>query len=292
MSHGAELFEAADGTPRVRRGPPGSLAAEADALRHDVVEALHAAGGGHYGGALSILDVVLTLYRRVLRVSPASPRHPDRDRFVLSKGHAAIALYAVLRRLGFFEVPLSSYARLGSPLEGHPDMTTLPGVDFSTGSLGQGLSVGLGMAMALRDTGPQVWVVLGDGECQEGQVWEAAMLAGRHRLGNLHAVVDANGFQECSAPQLNGSGAPPVDSLLERWQAFGWRTLSVPGHDHEALAHRLADAGEASRRPSLVVAHTVKGRGFPLIERDPVRFHCAALTSAEYAELIALGEHA
>ena len=290
MSRIAEPAGAA--APRVQRGGAAPLAAEAEALRRDVVEALHAAGGGHYGGALSVLDVVLSLYRRVLRVAPDAPAHPDRDRFVLSKGHAAIALYAVLRRLGFFDVPLSTYAALDSPLEGHPDMTVLPGLDFSAGSLGQGLSVGLGMAVALRARGPQVWVVLGDGECQEGQVWEAAMMASRYRVGNLHAVVDANGFQECAAPQLNGSGAPPVDSLAERWEAFGWRTRSVDGHDHDALAACLAEAGEPSRQPSLVVAHTVKGRGFPLIERDPLRFHCAALSPAEYAELRAPDEHA
>jgi transketolase len=263
-----------------------SLDEEATELRRDILEGLYACGGGHYGGALSVLNLLLTLYRRTLRLSPSEPTHPERDRLILSKGHAAIALYAVLRRLGFFTHPLTSYGQVGSPLEGHPDMTALPGVDFSTGSLGQGLSVGLGMALALRDKPSRVWVVLGDGECQEGQVWEAAMLAARLRLSRLHAVIDANRFQEWGWSQDPRAGTLPVEELAHKWSAFGWRVLEVDGHDHGKLQEIFEAAKETGDRPSVVIAHTVKGKGFPLLETDPIRFHCATLTPQEHASLL------
>jgi transketolase len=263
-----------------------ALAVEATALRRDIVEALYAAGGGHYGGALSVLDVLLTLYRTQLRVNPGSPTDAMRDRLVFSKGHAAIALYAVLRRMGYFTHPLSSYAQTGSPLEGHPDMTALPGVDFSTGSLGMGLSVGLGMAFALGAHNRRVWVVLGDGECQEGQVWEAAMLATRYRVDNLNAVIDANGYQECGWNNAPNSDPCPVPELAAKWRAFGWVVFDVDGHDHTALTCVLREAA-GIRAPSVVIARTTKGRGFPLLESDPGRFHCATLTSAEHTQMLA-----
>jgi transketolase len=263
-----------------------SLSAEAAELRRDIIEALYASGGGHYGGSLSVLDLILTLYRRVLRVGPDDKR-PERDRFILSKGHASIALYAVLRRLGYFQHKLSDYGRFNSPLEGHPDMTVLPGIDFSTGALGQGLSVGLGMAMALRGTGARAWVVLGDGECQEGQVWEAAMLAARYRVERLHAVVDANLYQEWGWSQSpETTSAHPVEDLAMKWAAFGWRVLEVNGHDHEALAATFEDAMSTSGQPSVVIAHTTKGKGFAQIEADPIRFHCATVSDEEHQELI------
>ena len=265
--------------------PNLSLSAEAAELRRDIVEALYASGGGHYGGSLSVLDLILTLYRRILRVWP-DDLGPERDRFILSKGHASIALYAVLRRLGFFQHRLSDYGRFNSPLEGHPDMTVLPGIDFSTGALGQGLSVGLGMALALRGAGARTWVVLGDGECQEGQVWEAAMLAARYRVEQLHAVVDSNLYQEWGWSQSREASAAPVEDLAMKWAAFGWRVLEVDGHDHEALAATFAEATATSRRPSVVIAHTTKGKGFAQIEADPVRFHCATVSEQEHQELM------
>jgi transketolase len=271
-----------------------TLPEEAALLRRDIVEALYQTGGGHYGGSLSVIDLLLTLYRRELRVVPAAPRHPGRDRLILSKGHAAIALYAVLRRLGYFTDALGDYASFASPLEGHPDMTRLAGVDFSTGSLGQGLSVGIGAALAVRSTGPRVWVVLGDGECQEGQIWEAAMLAAQVRVGNLHVVVDHNRFQEWgwNHPEPGAAGAttppPPIDRLVEKWDAFGWRVLEVDGHDFDALERVVRDAGrtEPCASPTVVVAHTVKGKGVSMIEADPMRFHCGAVTAAEHAEIL------
>ena len=292
---GGALGSPHDAVPGVVRSAM-PLSEEAAVLRRDIVEALYRTGGGHYGGSLSVIDVLLTLYRRVLRVVPAAPRHPGRDRLILSKGHAAIALYAVLRRLGYFTDALGGYASFESPLEGHPDMTRLPGIDFSSGSLGQGLSVGLGAALAVRSTGQRVWVVLGDGECQEGQIWEAAMLASQARAGALHAVVDHNRFQEWGwnrpAPPAGVAGAaappPPVDRLVDKWRAFGWRVLEVDGHDFDALERVLRDAGDAGgdASPSVVIAHTVKGKGVSMIEADPMRFHCGAVTAAEHAEIL------
>jgi transketolase len=272
------------------------LAEEATLLRREIALALYHSGGGHYGGSLSVIDLLLTLYRRQLRVAPGVPRHPGRDRLILSKGHAAIALYAVLRRLGYFTDELAGYGSFESPLEGHPDMTRVPGVDFSTGSLGQGLSIGLGAALAVRSTEQRVWVVLGDGECQEGQIWEAAMLAAQVRLGNLHVVIDHNRFQEWgwNRPEAAGmaeAGAPPlpIDRMADKWQAFGWRVIEIDGHDFDALERAFRDAagrGVHDRGPSVVIAHTVKGKGVPMIEADPVRFHCCAVTAAEHAEIL------
>ena len=263
-----------------------SLAAEAAELRREIIEALYASGGGHYGGSLSVLDLILTLYRRILRIFPGDPLHPDRDRFILSKGHSSIALYAVLRRLGYFTNPLSSYGQFGSPLEGHPDMSVLAGIDFSTGSLGQGLSVGLGMALALRESGPHTWVVLGDGECQEGQVWEAAMLAARYRVGRLHAVIDANQFQEWGWSQSEGISSQPLEELSLKWSAFGWRVFETDGHDYEAMTEVFEKAAATVGQPSIVIARTIKGNGYPLIEADPIRFHCATVSEQEHLELI------
>lgn len=265
--------------------PASTLAAEAAELRAEIIDALYASGGGHYGGALSVLDLTLTLYRRVLRIFSDAPQHPDRDRFILSKGHSAIALYAVLRRLGYFNYPLSSYGRVGSPLEGHPDMTRLPGIDFSTGSLGQGLSVGLGMALALQRPGPRVWVVLGDGECQEGQVWEAAMIASRYRIEHLHAVVDANRYQEWGWHGSVDVAPDPVENLALKWHSFGWRVIEVDGHDYEALTAGFEESLGMRGRPSVVIARTVKGKGYPLIESDPTRFHCTSVSESEQREL-------
>lgn len=252
-------------------------------MRRELVEALRASGGGHYGGSLSVIDLLLNLYRTRPGLAPERADDPSRDRLILSKGHAAIALYAVLRRLGRLEAPLCSYGRTGSPLEGHPDMTVLPAVDFSTGSLGQGLAVGLGMAIALEKRGSRVWVVLGDGECQEGQVWEAALLAARRRTANLTAVVDANGFQEWGWG--GGAHTGPVPELAEKWAAFGWHVLEVDGHGHRALSEAFDRAASAAA-PTAVVATTVKGKGVPLIEADPLRFHCTEVTETEHAEIL------
>jgi transketolase len=266
------------------REPAEPLHIEAHQLRHEILVALHASGGGHYGGCLSIIDVLLALYRRHLYVKPREPAHPDRDRVILSKGHAALALYAVLRRMGFFNTSLNDYASYEAGLEGHPDMTSVPGVDFSTGSLGQGLSVGLGMAEALRTTCRRVWVILGDGECQEGQIWEAATLASIRGLTNLVAIVDHNRFQEWG--WSGGSHQPPMPNIGARWAAFGWRVLECDGHDFESIEQALRGATSGSGSPTVILAHTTKGKGVPLIERDPIRFHCETVTDAEHEALL------
>lgn len=265
------------------------LADEALLVRKDIVSALYATGGGHYGGCLSVVDILVALYRCSLRVFPEQPEHPDRDRLILSKGHAAIALYAMLRRLGFFDWPLETYASFESALEGHPDMRSVPGVDFSTGSLGQGLSVGLGMALALASKAPQVWVILGDGECQEGQVWEAAMLASSCKLSNLHAVIDCNGHQEWghAAISRDGTPVPPVAELAAKWNAFGWSVIECDGHDLGTLARTFTPpAAPQYSLPTVTLCHTIKGRGVPLIESDPRRFHCTSVTRDEHAVMI------
>jgi len=275
--------------PRVQSSSPGDLhfADEVRLLRRDIVDALWHAGGGHYGGSLSVIDVLWVLYRHCLRCAPAAPRHPARDRLILSKGHAAIALYAVLRRLGFFEVPLRSYADMESILEGHPDMGTVPGVDFSSGSLGQGLSVGIGMALALRGSGQRVWVVLGDGECQEGQVWEAAMLAAACRLDHLHAVVDVNRYQEWGWAATEGEPhPPPIAQMAAQWTAFGWRVIECDGHDHEALVHATAQAQDTTGGPCVVLANTRKGHGVALVESAPWRFHCETVSEQEHCSMM------
>jgi transketolase len=260
------------------------LVEEAQNVRREVVQALHACGAGHYGGSLSVVDILLTLYRQHLTLLPSEPLHPQRDRLILSKGHAAMTLYAVLRRLGYFEESLERYASLGSILEGHPDMRCTPGVDFSTGSLGQGLSVGAGMALALRNQRPRVWVVLGDGECQEGQVWEAALVAAEYQLDRLHAVVDANGFQEWGWRRGSvGAGRPlPVPDLAAKWRAFGWHVEECDGHDHVQLNRAFKVMQGTRSRPSVLIARTIKGRGFPLLEANPHRFHCGELSDTEF----------
>jgi transketolase len=272
--------------PTVRSSDAVTLAEEAATLRREIVQALYACGGGHYGGSLSVLDILLTLYRTTLRIDPDRPDHPLRDRCILSKGHAAIALYAVLRSVGVITAALNDYGDIASPLEGHPDMTALPGVDFSTGSLGQGLSAGLGMAIALAGTGAQVWVILGDGECQEGQIWEAAMLAARMRVRNLHVVIDANRYQEWGWEDVPGVRGLPVPDLAERWCAFGWHVSEVDGHDFDALREAFHRAGDAAHGPTAIVAHTVKGKGYPLLEADPIRFHCATVDEREHLHLL------
>jgi transketolase len=259
------------------------LLGTAKTMRREIVNVLFEVGGGHYGGALSVLDILLTLYLTTLRVDPVHPDAPWRDRVILSKGHAAIALYAVLRHMGFFDESLLGYAQSGSRLAGHPDMHLLPGVDFTTGSLGQGLSVGLGMAQALAGAA-DVWVVLGDGECQEGQVWEAARLAALLRPRGLRVVVDANGYQECATG--SGRHRPPMDALDQKWRAFGWRVHEVDGHDYSALRAVYAEVAKARELMVAIIARTRKGCGYAFAEENPHRFHCAALSRAEHGELL------
>ncbi len=224
------------------------------------------AGSGHPGGSLSCADIIAALYfGDVLRVEPDQPNWPGRDRFVLSKGHAAPVLYSALARRGFFsEGLLPALRQFGSPLQGHPDCRKVPGVEASTGSLGQGLSIAVGMALAakLDVSDYRVWVLMGDGECQEGQVWEAAMSASHYKLDNLIAIVDHNHLQ------IDGrvEDVMSLDPLVEKFKAFGWHALSVDGHDVERLMDVFQQAIDVKGKPVVIVAETVKGKGVSFME--------------------------
>ncbi len=259
-------------------------AEEVAEIRGMIIDSLVRCGGGHFGGALSVTDILWILYKRILRLDRSAPA--QRDRIILSKGHACIAQYAILAKLGYFDRgQLERYARFNSMLEGHPDMLKTPGIDFSSGSLGQGLSVGLGMAMGLAKARRDVWVIMGDGECQEGQVWEAVQLAERYKISNLKAVVDYNKYQEYGWFFDQDRCKEPVENLRRKFEAFGWRVWDVDGHDHTQLEDTFKRAAGFAEGPGVVLAHTIKGKGYPLIERDPIRFHCGELSEEEQREI-------
>jgi transketolase len=250
-----------------------ALAERAAEARRCVVRSVARARAGHLGGPLSAIDVLTVLYGGILRVRPDEPDWPDRDRFVLSKGHASIGLYAVLALAGFFPVAeLETFDEVGSRLQGHPDMTRLPGLDMSTGSLGLGLSTAVGMAYGARRQGRDTRVVcmLGDGECQEGQVWEAAASAVRFGLEGLVAIVDVNGLQQFGWVDPEGERTRPwtTDRLAAIWASFGWRVLRLDGHDLRAIADglRTAIADAEPGQPTVVLAETTKGRGVSFME--------------------------
>lgn len=245
-----------------------SLAAEANGIRIDIVSMIGEAGSGHPGGSLSCADILTALYFQVMEHDPEDPRKEDRDRFILAKGHAAPALYAALAHAGYFpREELPTLRKLGSRLQGHPDCTLVPGVEVSTGSLGQGLSIAAGMAAGLRLAGnpATVFALLGDGECEEGQVWEAAMFAAHNKLGNIVAIVDHNGLQ------IDGNIADVCnpEDIGAKFAAFGWEVSEVDGHDAAALVERLAALKAAGGDvPHVLVAHTVKGKGVSFMENQ------------------------
>jgi transketolase len=256
-------------------GDDGRLTELASELRGLVVETLCHAQAGHPGGSLSAAEILAALFFSVMRVDPERPDWEERDRFILSKGHAAPVYYAALARRGYFpEELLQTYDHLDSPLQGHPDMHC-PGVDMSSGSLGQGLSVGVGMALGLRlrSIAARVFVLLGDGELQEGQVWEAAMAAPKFGLDHLVAVVDDNRVQ------LMGDTADvmPIEPLADKWRAFNWHVLEVDGHDPAALVSACAAAAQVEGRPTVILARTVKGKGVSFME-DTHTWHSALVT--------------
>jgi transketolase len=252
----------------------GRLEAIANDLRTLVVRMVHLAGSGHVGGALSSADMMATLYFSTLRVDPARPDWPERDRFVLSKGHSCPVLYAALARRGFFPVEdLWTLRKIGCHLQGHPDMRKTPGVDATTGSLGQGFSVAVGMALAakLDHATHRVYVLLGCGEMQEGQVWEAAMAASHYRLDRLTALVDYNRLQLDGTNQEIMEIAP----LADKWRAFGWRALEIDGHNMAEILQALAEAHSTASQPTVIVARTIKGKGVSFME-DQVAWHAGA----------------
>jgi transketolase len=245
------------------------LKARAKAIRKDIIRCTTAAGSGHPTSSLSGVEVAVALYfGGILRYDPKNPHWPQRDRFILSKGHAAPLLYSVLAEAGYFSTDLlPTLRKLGSPLEGHPNMRRLAGVEASTGSLGQGLSLGLGHALAVRLDGypSRVYVMMGDGEIDEGQVWEAAMAAHQFKVDNLVAIVDQNGYQQ-TGPTSEVLDLRPI---APRWQAFGWYAQDVNGHDLEAVLSAFHKAAQTKDRPSVVVAHTVKGYPITNVIHDP-----------------------
>ena len=262
------------------------LAAMARRLRCHVIRMTGEAGSGHPGGSLSAAEIIATLYFDVLRIDPARPDWPDRDRFVLSKGHAAPALYAALAERGFFPVAeLLSLRKLGSRLQGHPDMRKTPGVEMSTGSLGQGISAAVGMALAAKLDGRdwRVYVLLGDGESEEGQVWEAAMAAAHYRLDNLTAFLDHNGYQ-IDGPVGEVMSPEP---LADKWRAFGWHVVSIDGHDIGAILDAVEEARATRGRPTMIVARTTKGKGVSFMEAEPVRWHGTAPTREQMIRALA-----
>jgi len=248
-------------------------------LRRHVITMTATAGSGHPGGSLSAADIVTALYFKVMRHDPENPRWPDRDRFILSKGHVAPILYAALAECGYFPVEeLSTLRKLDSRLQGHTDRTLTPGVEMSAGSLGQGLSFGIGVALAARldKRNYQVYVLLGDGECEEGQVWEAAMSAPHFQIDNLTAIVDNNGLQ------LDGRCCEimELEPLADKWRAFNWHVLEINGHDMNQVLQALKEARQIKQRPTVIIAHTVKGKGVSFMENN-VDFHGKAPTPQE-----------
>ncbi|RMF25590.1 MAG: transketolase [Deltaproteobacteria bacterium] len=242
------------------------LQAIASDLREDILEMIAEAGSGHPGGSLSSVEIVTALYFAVMNYRPGQPNWSDRDRFVLSKGHGVPTVYAALARAGCIErEELGGLRKLGSRLQGHPDHVRLPYIEAATGSLGQGLSVAVGIALGERldpDHSYRTYCLLGDGEIQAGQVWEAAMSAGKYRLGKLTAVVDYNGVQ------LDGPVKTIMDlePLVDKWTAFGWHVLEADGHDLRAVLSAFETAAAETARPTVLIAHTVKGKGVSFME--------------------------
>jgi transketolase len=258
---------------------PQDLAQIAKRVRREIVSMITAAKSGHPGGSLSAAEILVTLYFDVMKHDPANPHWADRDRFILGKGHACPVLYSVMAECGYTPLDkLNTFRQLGSIYQGHPDVRFIPALEASTGSLGEGLSLGLGMACAARLNGSpsRAYVVLGDGEIQEGQVWEAAMFGAFHKLDNCVCIVDFNKIQ------LDGftKDIMDVEPLADKWRAFGWHTIEVDGHSIEALQAAFAEAAATKGKPTVLIAHTIKGKGVSFMENNP-KFHGTAPTAAE-----------
>jgi len=274
-----ELYASSSDTVR-------ELTQRASSIRRRIIRMLYTARSGHPGGSLSIVEVLSVLYFHTMVYNPQQPDWPTRDRLVLSKGHAAPALYSTLIEAGFLDPALETELRkLGSPLQGHPDRKRCPGVEMSTGSLGQGLSAANGMAMASRHTrqGYRVYCIMGDGEVQEGQVWEAAMTAAHYGLDNLCAVVDYNALQiDGSIGQVKS----PIEPLPDKWKAFGWNVINVDGHDLSELCTAFDQARQTAGRPTMIVAHTIKGHGVSFME-GIIEYHGSTLSEDEVRRALA-----
>ena len=253
-------------------------------LRREIIETIHTAGSGHPGGSLSVIDILTVLYYGVMNIDASNPKDEDRDRLVLSKGHVSPALYCVLADKGFFDKKeLKTLRKPGSILQGHPDMKKTPGIEISTGSLGQGLSAANGMALAGRidNRDYNVYVILGDGELQEGQIWEAAMTSAHYNLNNLIAIVDFNGLQ-IDGPVSEVMGIEPID---EKFKAFGWNTIVIDGHDHEDIYHAVALAKKSKEKPTAIIAKTIKGKGVSFME-DLCEWHGHGISKEQAAQAL------
>lgn len=256
------------------------LKEKAQRLRLHVVQMIGVGPVGHLGGSCSLADITATLYFAKMKVNPQDPHDPDRDRFLLSKGHAALIQYAALAELGFFaKEELAHVKQLGYMLQGHPDMTKTPGIEANTGSLGQGLSVANGMALGLRldQSRRRVYVILGDGEMAEGQIWEAAMLASYYKIDNLTAILDRNRLQATGSIRERFNTNP----LKEKWQAFGWQVFEIDGHDMAQIVDALDKAEHVKNKPCLIIADTIKGKGISFAENE-VSFHNSAMSRQQF----------
>lgn len=275
MNNGSKLAEAALATPLDDRSKH---------LRRLVVDALDGGERGHVGSSLSLIEILRVLYDDVLSYRPEKPDWDKRDRFILSKGHGCLAQYVLLADKGFFPVSeLRTFCHQTSFLGGHPEAGKVPGVEASTGALGHGLSIGIGFALAarLKQQDHRIMVVLGDGEIDEGAVWEAAMCAGKHRLSNLTAIIDYNKMQSYGFTRE----VQDLEPLLDKWRAFNFHTVEVDGHDVEALQGVFASLPFDREKPSAVICHTVKGKGIPFAENDPTWHHKSKLPAETIAEM-------
>ena len=241
------------------------LKAMATTVRCDIIDMITTANAGHPGGSLSAADIVTALYFRIMRIDPTNPDWQDRDRFILSKGHACPVWYAALAERGYYDKKhLGTLRQLDSILQGHPDMKKTPGIDMTAGSLGHGLSAGLGMALSgkMRKKDYHVWIIIGDGESQEGSIWEAAMSGAKWKLDNLTAILDHNNLQndDCVDTEM------PIEPVVDKWRAFGWHVLEIDGHDMEAIVEALEGAKSFKGMPTIIIAHTIKGKGVSFME--------------------------
>jgi len=255
------------------------LKAVAKTIRRHIIEMTFASKSGHPGGSLSVTEILVALYFQIMRHDPKNPQWEDRDRCIISKGHASPAYYAVLAEAGYFDpASLTTFRQLGSPLQGHPDRRKLAGVEASTGSLGQGLSIGIGHALARRLDKKDyfTYVILSDGETNEGQVWEAAAMAAHHKMDHLVAILDYNKFQlDDSTKEICD-----MESMVDKWKAFNWDVQEIDGHDLEALLKALEKAKKVKGKPSIIVSHTIKGKGISFMENNN-HFHGVAPTEDE-----------
>ncbi|MCL2388137.1 MAG: transketolase [Defluviitaleaceae bacterium] len=262
------------------------LEKKARALRKNVVMSIGVGNAGHLGGSFSAAEIVAALYFYKMKHDPKNPTKPDRDRFLLSKGHVAILQYSALAEAGYFDISeLPRTKSIGSKLQGHPDARKVAGIEACTGSLGQGLSIGLGMALGLRLDGydSKVYVLIGDGELAEGQIWEAAMAASAYKANKLVAIVDRNNVQA----QGKTAERFPIDNIAEKWTAFGWRVLEIDGHNITEITNAL-DASDNSEQPTVIIANTVKGKGLDYAENHPAGYHNMPLTQEQFDQAMEL----